>query len=233
MSQFIPQTFFDFIGLLGVAIAVLAFAILQAGLIRGQSYTYAGLNLLSAVLVLISLTASFNLSSSIKQVIWIGISLFGIIRLFVLNRYLSFSEEEQEILSKALPELGKASSRKFFKCGEWVDLTAGVVLISENKPVEYVTYLTQGAFNISLNDAHIATTRPGSFVGELSWQNNSKASATVTSAKPCRVFRIKSETLRQQTAADTDLKHALELSFSEDTKNKLQAANKRLANELS
>ena len=229
MDQLIPRSFFDFSGVVGVAIAVGAFALLQAGLIRGQSYAYAGLNLLSAALVLISLTETFNLSSAIKQVIWICISLFGITRIFLLNRYLRFSDEEQSLLQATLPGLGKASARRLFKSGEWRDVAPGDTLITEQTPVEELVYLGHGLFDISLNGVSIATSRPGSFVGELSWQNNSPATATVIVAQPSRIFAIKAQALRQLTVTDGELRHALELGFSRDTKSKLLAANESLS----
>jgi predicted tellurium resistance membrane protein TerC len=73
-------------GLAGVVLYLGSYALLQSGILRGSSYTYAILNLCAASLVLLSLTVAFNLSSAIIQASWVVISVLGIARLIWINR---------------------------------------------------------------------------------------------------------------------------------------------------
>jgi hypothetical protein len=57
--------FYNAIGIAGVALYLGSYAALQVGLLRGQSYAYASINLAAASCVLISLTQNFNLSSAL------------------------------------------------------------------------------------------------------------------------------------------------------------------------
>src|SRR3954447_13168044 len=86
-------------GLLGVILYVGAYAALQSGLLRSNGYTYAAANLVAASLVLLSLSSDFNLSAAMSQIIWIVISVFGLIRMLVLERRARLNEEEQAFMA--------------------------------------------------------------------------------------------------------------------------------------
>ena len=73
-------------GLLGVVLYVGAYAALQTGLLRSNGYSYAAANLAAAAMVLLSLSQDFNLSAAMSQIIWIFLSVFGMIRMVVLER---------------------------------------------------------------------------------------------------------------------------------------------------
>ena len=81
----------DFVGLVGVLLYIGAYAAMQFGFLRGQTYAYAALNALAAGCVLLSLQEQFNLSSAIIQMFWILISLAGMLRLFSLSHRIRFS----------------------------------------------------------------------------------------------------------------------------------------------
>jgi hypothetical protein len=70
----------DFVGNVGVACVLLTYLLLQLGRLSGTSILYSGLNALGAVLILVSLIRSFNLSSFIIEICWLAISLLGIAR---------------------------------------------------------------------------------------------------------------------------------------------------------
>ncbi len=77
----------DLIGLLGVALYVCAYAALQWGKLHGNSVWYSVLNGVAAALVLISLWGSFNLASALIQIMWISISISGIVRTLGKRRH--------------------------------------------------------------------------------------------------------------------------------------------------
>ena len=73
---------YDVVGTVGVALIVIAFAAVQSGKLASTRLAYSVLNLVGAILILISLLFNFNLASAIIEVFWILISLWGIINWF-------------------------------------------------------------------------------------------------------------------------------------------------------
>ena len=76
----------DFIGNIGVFLIILGYLLLQINKIKSNDIIYSLLNLIGAILILISLTDEFNLSAFIIEIFWVGISLIGIINYAIRNR---------------------------------------------------------------------------------------------------------------------------------------------------
>lgn len=68
---------YQFIGFVGMLFIVWAYFLLQLEKYTINSYAYQILNLVGAILLLISLFVHFNLGSFIIEVFWIVITLFG------------------------------------------------------------------------------------------------------------------------------------------------------------
>ena len=68
---------FQIIGFIGMIFIVWAYYILQMGKYTHDSLFYQLLNLIGAVLLLISLCVHFNLGSFVIEVFWIIITLYG------------------------------------------------------------------------------------------------------------------------------------------------------------
>lgn len=80
---------YDWTGLAGTLMVLLAFALLQAGRVSGTGIFYQLLNLLGAGGVLVSLLGTFNVSVFLLESIWVLISAYGIGRSFKSRRGLS------------------------------------------------------------------------------------------------------------------------------------------------
>ncbi len=74
------ETYATIIGLLGVAIVVLAYALFAAHKISGEGWQYPVLNMLGTAGILVSLLYQWNLPSFVAQVTWIMLSLVGLWR---------------------------------------------------------------------------------------------------------------------------------------------------------
>ncbi|MDR6936232.1 MULTISPECIES: hypothetical protein [unclassified Luteibacter] len=71
----------DWAGLIGVALVLLAFFLLQAHKLSGQGYPYQWMNLVGAFGILLSLIfGMFNLSAFLQELAWFLISVYGIVR---------------------------------------------------------------------------------------------------------------------------------------------------------
>jgi len=72
---------FQWIGFVGMIFIVWAYFILQQGRYAFDSLYYQLLNLIGAILLLISLLVHFNFGSFMIEVFWIGITIYGLIKM--------------------------------------------------------------------------------------------------------------------------------------------------------
>ena len=77
---------YDFLGNVGVVMMLVAFFLLQAQKMGAHDLSYLLLNGVGAMLVLISLYFAFNLSAFVIETAWVGISVYGMVRLFLARR---------------------------------------------------------------------------------------------------------------------------------------------------
>lgn len=71
---------YDWSGLFGVILILLAYFMLQAGRVRGDALVYQLMNAFGAIAVLISLLYAFNLSAFVMETAWLAVSIYGIAR---------------------------------------------------------------------------------------------------------------------------------------------------------
>jgi len=77
---------YDWIGMAGTLMVLVAFFLLQAGRVSGTGIVYQLLNLLGAGGVLLSLLGTFNVSVFLLEFTWMLISGYGIVRSFKSRR---------------------------------------------------------------------------------------------------------------------------------------------------
>ncbi len=228
MEAFSSEQILDTAGLAGVVLYLGSYALLQAGMLRGSSYTYAILNLCAAGFVLLSLTVAFNLSSAIIQVFWIMISVLGIIRLLWINRRVQFTEEEKALLERVFPDMPRAIARRFLNQGNWIDAEEGAVLLQEGEPVSNLYYLADGRVRIISGGQIVGIINSG-LMGEMNVLTGGPASASVQVVSPARLLMISGAMLRRLAQRDSDFRVLLENGMSRDTGRKLMQANRRLS----
>ena len=230
MPDNIPVEVANSIGLFGVAVYLGSYALLQLGILRGQSYSYAALNLLAASSVLFSLIPSFNLSSVLIQVSWIIISVVGMTRLYLMTTLARYTEEEADFVAAHLPGLPRHLARKLLSVGQWSDLATGTVVTVEGMPVDRLVYVSEGQVEISINNELVGYCQESSFIGELSFAEGGPATATAVVSKPTRCFSVDANILRNFLKRNPEISFALTTSLFADVRDKLlqrQAENNR------
>lgn len=68
----------DLVGIIGVAIIVVAYLMLQLEKIKSTDLSYSVMNALGASMIVASLIVDFNLSALLMEVFWVLISFIGI-----------------------------------------------------------------------------------------------------------------------------------------------------------
>lgn len=71
---------YDGVGLLGSAVVVGSYFLLQSGRLSGTGLPYQLLNIAGSACILVSLAGGFNVSVALLQCTWIAISLYGVVR---------------------------------------------------------------------------------------------------------------------------------------------------------
>jgi hypothetical protein len=77
---------YDWVGLAGTVLVVVAFFLLQAGRLHGNRLIYQLMNMFGAGGILVSLWGSFNISVFLLEATWVAISAYGILRSFKQSR---------------------------------------------------------------------------------------------------------------------------------------------------
>ena len=77
--------FHDFVGFSGAAAILLAYFLLQAKKMSPDGLVYSLLNLIGALLILFSLAYAWNLTVVFIEIIWVSISLFGVLKWYKTN----------------------------------------------------------------------------------------------------------------------------------------------------
>lgn len=76
----------DIIGLVGVALLITTYALLQFDRIDPKGFWYSFNNMVVAILVTVSLIYSFNLASMVIEVFWFSLSVYGIWKYFKVRQ---------------------------------------------------------------------------------------------------------------------------------------------------
>ena len=77
---------YDLVGLLGTALVVGSYFLLQSGRLSGTGLPYQSINIVGSGCILVSLVGGFNLSVALLQCTWIAISVYGIARGVITRR---------------------------------------------------------------------------------------------------------------------------------------------------
>ena len=79
-------SWFDLIGNIGVLLMVIAYLLLQLEKLSSAALSYLLLNMVGAMLVMISLMFRFNLSAFLMEAFWLLISLYGLAKPLLSRR---------------------------------------------------------------------------------------------------------------------------------------------------
>ena len=161
-------------------------------------------------------------------IFWLSVfAIINTIRIIgILKEKLSinFSEEEKELFETVFSNFNPVEYMKLLRTAQWRNISAGSDIAIEGEPIDGVYMLYNGEVSVNKAGTEIGRPRDGALIGEMSFiqGENTPASATVISTKPCRcVFWPKAELsslIRRNPAIDVSLKDV----FSVELAKKLQ-----------
>ena len=221
---------FQNVGLIGVSFYVLSYAGLQLGLLSGSGNSYTLMNLAAASLVLISLMETYNQSAALIQIIWIFMSLFGLLRRAILHHSTKLAPHERVLTEAKLPGISRADARRFLDRGMWETIPKGTVVVREGEVFGALGWVSDGDLQVSVAGRDVGHIPRGAFFGELTVLNGEPATATVTAVKDTQIFRMRADTLKRLCVGNSQLAALIQLSIGLDAKGKLETANNQIAN---
>lgn len=216
---------FSIVGVFGAALYVIAYGLLQLGIIRGSSLTYTILNLGAALAVLISLSEAFNLSSLIIQVFWIALSLIGIARYVMQQADTRFAEEESTLLRLHFPAVPPKLARRLLQLGTWREVQAGEVLTRHRTPTGAILYIHEGTARVSVEGTEVAQLGHGDLVGEITVIHDGPATADVVMDGPGRIFEVRRATLLKEMSANHDFALLMGQALQIEAQRKMELSN--------
>jgi hypothetical protein len=210
----------QYIGITGAVTYLMSYFLLQLGKVDGNGNVYAFLNMLAAIFVMISLTTHFNIGSAIIQVSFISLSLYAIFRSFWMRRSIKLAPLEQALVDVLFPNLPPRQALPLIRKGSWRN-EATIMLAREGQPLDSVSVLMTGEACVTKSGKCVAKLGAGQIVGEVSWRDNSPATADVTVKKQAHYFSISSNHLRKFLAKNTDAAAAFDAGLRNQLVRKL------------
>ncbi|MEM6383260.1 MAG: cyclic nucleotide-binding domain-containing protein [Pseudomonadota bacterium] len=215
-------------GLAGIGLYIIAYAMLQLGFLRADTYTFCAMNALAGVGVLFGLTGAFNVWTALIQLLWIGLSLIGAVRLWLDRRTVAFDTEEAAYLKRALPKLPKPLARDLMDLAHVMSIDAGTELTTQGEEITHLAYMLEGDAEVIVQGHPVASLGPGAYIGEVTYADAQPASATVILSSPAVIVSFEIDTLRSFLDENPGVQPHLEHSAANNLRAKLRAANARI-----
>lgn len=146
--------------------------------------------------------------------------------MYLQNRRLRFSDEEQGFVDTNFPGLSKTWKRRLLDLGAWHDAKPGATLTEQGKPVSHLYYILHGEVEITSNGRRVGMCRHGDFIGEMTALSGAPASGTATVSAPTRYWAVPAEDLRKLVDRRHEVEQSLHSCFRRNLLEKLVEANK-------
>ena len=160
-------------------------------------------------------------------IFWLSVfTMINVIRialLFIENRSVNFSDEERELYQTVFRNFSPVEFMKLMNLGHWYKSVEGEILAIENEPLRDVKLIYNGEVAVERQSQEIASLRDGTFIGEMSYLQDSSATATVRTKRPTRYVAWPREDLRKLLKRNPTMDIAMSNLFQLDLARKLGA----------
>ena len=149
------------------------------------------------------------------------INLSRIVLLFLEKRSISFTDEERELHETLFQNFSPVEFMKLMNLGNWHKSSEGELLAVENEPLQDVKLIYNGEVEVKRQQQVIASLRDGTFIGEISFLQDSSATATVRTKRPTRYIAWPADELKKLLNRNPTMDIALNTVFQLDLTKKL------------
>jgi hypothetical protein len=135
---------------------------------------------------------------------------------------ISFSDVEKELYETIFQNFTPLEFMKLMRISKWNSINAEKVLTTEGQELHTVKLLYSGMAEVSAGGNVIASLKNGSFIGEMSFDSNSTASATVKAVTECTIIVWDRIELRRLLQRNPSMKYITHSIFAADMAKKLR-----------
>lgn len=150
-------------------------------------------------------------------------------RLWLRERKVSFSAEEEALRREHFGALNPVAARGLIDQGHWISAKRGEILIRENQAAPSLFYLAEGQAAIQRDGAEVGQLSDGALIGEATVLDGTHATGTVLLGSNARLWFVPAAALRAYLAANPAIASTLHEGFARALRGKLASANTRLA----
>ena len=150
-------------------------------------------------------------------------------RLWLRERQVSFSAEEEALRREHFGALNPVAARGLIDQGHWISAKRGEILIRENQAAPSLFYLAEGQAAIHRDGAEVGKLSDGALIGEATVLDGTHATGTVLLSSNARLWFVPAAALRAYLAANPAIASTLHEGFARALRGKLASANTRLA----
>ncbi len=150
-------------------------------------------------------------------------------RLWLRERQVSFSVEEEALRREHFSALNPVAARGLIDQGHWISAKRGEILIRENQAAPSLFYLAEGQAAIRRDGAEVGKLSDGALIGEATVLDGTHATGTVLLGSNARLWFVPAAALRAYLAANPAIASTLHEGFARALRGKLASANTRLA----
>ncbi len=162
------------------------------------------------------------------EVIFVAVNVGQLAILWYYARRHRFAEHETHFAASMPSSVDRRSIRRLLKLAHLRSAQPGDKLTSEGALVDDLMFIAEGVVQIERDGRIVAVCGPGDFLGEMSFVSGSPASATAVVARPVRYLAFNQMRLRNAVEADSELKQAMDASFSRNLVGKLAKSGQGL-----
>ena len=201
ISMLSPRMFWLRVGVIGAALAGIAYAIL----------------------IVNDPVAAF------WETLLLVVNLIQIVRLVMAERGASFSAEEDQMLTAVFRDLTSLEARQLLDKGFWLDHDAGQEIIREGAPVEHLYFLANGRAEVRSAGKIVGYCGPRDLIGEGTILTSDRATGTVTLSEKSRLWCIPAPILRDHLDKNRAVRNVIDRRIGDALKSKLRASNVALS----
>ena len=128
--------------------------------------------------------------------LFLVINLYMVISVFLKNKSAKFNADEKEMFETLFSELSPFEFLQLTNAATWLDQSEKNLFIKEGEKNEKLALIWSGKATVMRNGVEITKLGRGSFIGELSYFNDSIPKANVLIEKGCKLLVWEHEKLR-------------------------------------
>lgn len=163
------------------------------------------------------------------DLIFIAINLYQLYRLVKDRLSLRLPEADRDLLRSVFTGLDDPQIARLLIAGEFCDFAGGTTLAAENEALDRIFFVCSGRARVMIGGREVSLLEKGSFVGEVAFLTDKRATATVIAEGDMRALAFGRGKLRQFFEKETEVAGLIYQLLGRELANKIKVSNRLLA----